>query len=124
VTPNRRVVFDASAVLAWVLCERGYEIVDKLMPFSVVPACALSESLYRASERGHALAPDQLRADLLGMGIWVEAVTDADTVRAAQLIIGSRSRQTSPRSSSLSLGDGLCLAVAERLARVRRGSAL
>ena len=43
----------------------------------------------------------------------VEPVTDADAERAAELIVASKA---SPGQGSLSLGDGLCIAVAERLA--------
>lgn len=43
-----RVVLDESAVLAWVLREGGYETVDKLLPFAVVPASAMVEVLYRS----------------------------------------------------------------------------
>ena len=111
-TPAPRVVLDASAVLAWVLRERGWDVVNQLLPIAVVATSAMTEVLYRAPERGHRLSPDQLHDDLLSLGIRVEPVTDGDTVRAAQLILASR---TAGAAQSLSLGDGLCLAVAERL---------
>lgn len=107
-----RVVLDASAVLAWVLSERGAATVDKMLAVSVVPASAMVETLYRASERGHHQAPGELHADLLALGVRVEALLDVDTVRAAQLIAASK---TSPDPGSLSLGDGLAIATAERL---------
>ena len=46
------------------------------------------------------------------MGVEVERETGADVVRAAELVAASR---RSPAEGSLSLGDGLCIAVAERL---------
>ena len=110
---NHRVTLDASAVLAWVLRERGFETIDKVLPVAVVPVSAMVEVLYRAVERGHRLSPSQLHADLLALGLTVEPVTDADAERAAELIVASKA---SPGQGSLSLGDGLCIAVAERLA--------
>lgn len=111
-SPAPRVVLDASAVLAWVLRERGWDVVDALLPVAVLPASAMTEVLYRAPERGHRLSPDQLHGDLLSLGIRVEPVIDDDTVRAAGLIATSRA---AGREQSLSQGAGLCLAVAERL---------
>ena len=107
-----KVVLDASAVLAWVLGERGAATVEKVLGVCVVPASAMVEVLYRAGERGHRQRPADLHADLLALGVHVEGLVDADTVRAAQLIAASKA---DPGESSLSLGDGLCIATAERL---------
>lgn len=109
---ERKVVLDASAVLAWILKERGFETVDKLLGVAVLPVSALVETLYRAPERGHRMGPDALRTALVHLGVHIEPVTDEDSVRAAELISASRARGG---DSTLSLGDGLCLAVAERL---------
>lgn len=109
---DRKVTLDASAVLAFLLRERGYETVDKLLKVAVVPTSAMVETLYRAVEKGHRRAAADLHDDLLALGLSVEPVTDADTVRAAELIVVSKQ---SPGPGSLSLGDGLCIAVAERL---------
>ena len=108
----RRVALDASALLAWVLRERGHETVDKLLAVAVIPASAMVETLYRAREKGHTQSSGALHADLLALGLTVEPVTDDDTVRAAELILDSKAE---PGRGSLSLGDGLCIAVAERL---------
>lgn len=108
----RKVALDASAILAWVLRERGHDVVDRLLPVAVTPASAMVETLYRAQEKGHRLSCAELHTDLLALGLTVEPLTDADTVRAAQLIAHSKQE---PSPGSLSLGDGLCIAVAERL---------
>lgn len=107
-----RVVLDASALLAWVLRERGHDTVSKLIAVAVIPASAMVETLYRAQERGHQQSSAALHTDLLALGIKVEPVVDTDTVRAAELIAISKA---DPGPGSLSLGDGLCIAVAERL---------
>jgi ribonuclease VapC len=112
VSDGRRVVLDASALLDWVMNERGRQTVDRLLAVSVIPASAMVEVLYRAAEKGHRLSPDQLHASLLEMGVEVEDVTAADVGRAGELIAASR---LDPLKGSLSLGDGLCIAVAERL---------
>ena len=108
-----KVVLDASAVLAWVLGERGAATVEKVLGVSVVPASAMVEVLYRAGQRGHRQQMTDLHADLIALGVRVEALVDADTVRAAELIAASRA---DPEPGSLSLGDALCIATAERLA--------
>ena len=108
----RRVVLDASALLAWVLNERGASTVDRVLEHAVAPASVMVEVLYRAAEKGHALAGDELYESLLEMGVEVGPVIAADVVRAAQLISDSRRGAS---GASLSLGDGLCIAVAERL---------
>ena len=108
----RKVALDASALLAWVLNERGADTVNQLLPFAVAPSSVMVETLYRAQERGHGMSCSELHASLLAVGLSVEPVTDEDTVRAAELIAASK-RAAGP--GSLSLGDGLCIAVAERL---------
>jgi len=49
------------------------------------------------------------------MGVQIEPLTEADADRAAALITDSRKAATSQRPASLSLGDGMCIATAERL---------
>jgi PIN domain nuclease of toxin-antitoxin system len=101
--------------VAWLCNERGAETVGKLLPFSVLPASVMAESLYRAKEKGHKLELFALHEAIKSMGVAVEPITDLDTVRAAELIGASRHGRADPGDPSLSLGDGLCLAVAERL---------
>lgn len=99
-------------MLAWVLSERGAATVDKVLAISVLPVSAMVEVLYRAVERGHRQISADLHTDLLALGVRVEPLLDADAVRAAELIAASKA---GPGSGSLSLGDGLCIATAERL---------
>lgn len=111
----RRVVLDASALLAWVLDERGADTIGKLLSVAVIPAPNLVEVLYRAPERGHRMSAGQLHEHMLAMGLTVEPLTASDVLRAAELIGHSRTARRNSTDDSLSLGDGLCLAVAERL---------
>jgi ribonuclease VapC len=110
-----RVVLDASAVLAWVLHESGADVVERLLPAAAIPAANLTEVLYRAPERGHGMTMEQLEAHLLAKGLTIESVTPDDARRAAELIRYSRDHRRGRRDSGLSLGDALCIAVAERL---------
>lgn len=109
---DRKVTLDASAVLAFLLRERGHQTVDRLLSVAVVPASAMVETLYRAVEKGYRGSPSDTYGDLLALGVIVEPVTAGDTVRAAELIVTSKQ---DPAPGSLSLGDGLCISVAERL---------
>jgi ribonuclease VapC len=111
-SPQPKSVLDASAVLAYVLDERGATVVERLLEISLITAANLTEVLYRACEMGYTGTPDELQDELLATGLRVEPVIAEDSARAAELIIGSRVRAT---HGSLSLADGLCIAVAERL---------
>ena len=75
----------------------------------------MTEALYRCKEKGHRLGSDDLHQSLRAMGVAVEPISEADGLRAAELIFESRSVRKSSTDRYLSLGDGLCLAVAERL---------
>jgi PIN domain nuclease of toxin-antitoxin system len=115
VSAPRRVVLDASALLAWVLNERGAHTIGKLLPVAVIPAPNLVEVLYRAPERGHRMPASQLQEHALAMGLAVEPFTASDVTRAAELIAYSRACRRDAQGDCLSLGDGLGLAVAERI---------
>ena len=110
----RRVVLDASALLAWVRNERGAETVGRLMSVGVVPAPNLTEVLHRARQRGHRMSPDELHDHLVAMGLEVESFKQTDSVRAAELLLYS-AEHPGPNDERLSLGDASCIAVAERL---------
>jgi len=110
----RRIVLDASALLAWVRNERGAETVGRLMPLAVVPAPNLTEVLHGARRRGHRMSPEELHDHVVAMGLEVESFKQTDTVRAAELLLYSV-EHPGPNDERLSLGDASCIAVAERL---------
>ena len=112
--PDRRVVLDAFAVIAWILRERGAATVDRLLPYAVIPAPNLTESLHVSRDRGHQLSCDQLHARILAVGAEIEPYTDDDTVRGAELLLYIDAKP-GPNAAGLSLGDAMCIAVAERL---------
>lgn len=110
----RRIVLDASALLAWVRKERGAETVGRLMSVAVVPAPNLTEVLHRARGRGHRMSPEELHDHVVVMGLEVESFKQTDAVRAAELLLYS-AEHPGPNDERLSLGDASCIAVAERL---------
>lgn len=96
-------LLDASAVLAWLLDERGAGRVDDLIVGASIGAANWSEVLQkvRSRERDAAEVGRLLRA----LGVEVIDVSASDAELAAEL--WSRDRP-------LSLGDRLCLAAAAR----------
>lgn len=97
-------VLDASAVLAFLRGEAGADRVERALPGSVVGAASWSEvaQKVRAAGGDWALA----RGLLSSYGVRVEPVTIEDAELAAS---------SWRAGSGLSLGDRLCLALAERL---------
>jgi ribonuclease VapC len=98
------IVVDASAVLAYLRREPGWEVVREAIGDSLMPAANWSEVLQKAVQ--HGLDATRVGRLLLSRGIAVEPVTIVDAEAAAYLW-GQR--------RNLSLGDRLCLALADRL---------
>lgn len=96
-------VLDASALLAWLVGEPGADAVETAEG-AVCGAANWSEVVQKVLSRGATL--DDVATAVNEIGLTVLVVTRADAERAARL------RATFP---ALSLGDRLCLALAERL---------
>ena len=96
-------VLDASAVLAYLQGEAGADMVNERLGDSVIGAANLSEVLARFTGATEASLVDAL---LTAKGVRVEPVLRSDAQTAARM------RHELPH---LSLGDRLCLALAERL---------
>lgn len=97
------VVLDSSALLACIFGEPGAREVARQLHGAHMGAANWSESLVKMRT---SLERESLSALALQLGLVVDDVTRVDAERAAEL------HATSP---SLSLGDRLCLALAERL---------
>jgi ribonuclease VapC len=102
---------DASAIVAWLLNERGAATVGRLPQFAVLPAPNVTGSIRTARTHGHRMTSDQLYSRLEASCAAVEPFLDVDAPRAAELLLFA-DRQA---NAQLSLGDALCMAVAERL---------
>lgn len=109
---DRRGVLDASAVLAWMFNERGGATVEKVLPFGVLATPNLTEVVYTVVERGYQGTVTALHSQIRATGLLIEPAVEDDAIRAAELIAESRANAD---RGSLSLGDGLCIAIAERL---------
>lgn len=107
----RRCVLDTSAVLDHILNRGCAKTARQLLSVAVIPATVLTETLYIGAS--NSIQPKQITKELHERGALIEPITENDARRAAQLI--TQSRASSNSSHCLSLGDGLCIAVAERL---------
>jgi PIN domain nuclease of toxin-antitoxin system len=105
------MVMDASAIVAWLLNERGAATISRLLQFAVLPAPNVTESIRTAQTRGHRMTSDQLYFRLDASCAAVEPFRNIDASRAADLLLFADRRL----NDKLSLGDALCIAVAERL---------
>ena len=108
IVPQRRdgAVLDASALLAWLVRERGADVVGEVLPRAVILAVNLSEVLYRGLSLGRNVAT--LPARLGHLGLRVEPFTAEDALIATDIFARDRRRV-------LSLADRCCLATATRL---------
>ena len=104
---NAGVVLDTSAVLALLQGEPGAEAVAGVMANARLGAANLTEAITRMIDRG--LTADAAWAAIEGLALDIDPV-DADLAIRASALRGPTS------SRGLSLGDRLCLALAQRLA--------
>jgi ribonuclease VapC len=100
------VVFDASAVLTLLHEEQGAARVRELLPGAMISTVNLAEVVARLAERS--LPEQEIRRviDRLRLRMWP---LDADLAFAAGLL------RPATRRLGLSLGDRVCMALAQRL---------
>lgn len=109
-TDARPAVLDASAVLAYMLREHGWQAVQTALPGGLLSAVNLCEIVGKFCERG--VPAPEVQADVLALGVEVMAFTPSQALEAARLRPGTR-------QLGLSLGDRACLALGlEHTARV------
>jgi PIN domain nuclease of toxin-antitoxin system len=115
---------DSSTVLTWVLQEQRWRSVDAMLQATgaepLLPGPVLAEVINRARAKGNASPPAQIAAALKGQGMVVVHPEDGDLVRCAELLERSAANPGPAASaggsrSTLSLADGLILAIVERL---------
>lgn len=107
-------VLDASAIIAWINDETGAPDVERLMPGSYITSVNATEVAAWALRRGWSGSTEQLLAALRAHAVAIEPVVEADVHRAAALL-AQRVPSVAGRAYSISLGDAVCIAVAERL---------
>jgi predicted nucleic acid-binding protein len=85
------VVLDSSAVVTWILQERGWRAIDAIFARGVdvvLLGPALTEVIDVARRRGNRSTPQQLADAVQAQGVRIEPSTIADLVRAAELARG------------------------------------
>lgn len=110
-------VVDASAVVALVRKEGGWRKVDAtLKRGATIASPNLAEAITVLKRRGNTATADELAENLAALGLNVEPVVAVDAVRAAEVILHSDALAANGElERPVSLGDAICLAVAERL---------
>ncbi len=98
-------VLDASAVIAFLRDEPGAALVEARLPRSIISTANLAEVASKLTDRG--LASFEVRAILGGLSFEIAPVDAALGLRAGLL-------RREKRAFGLSLGDRMCLALAER----------
>lgn len=99
------VVLDASAVLAMVYGEPGADHVLAVLPTAILSSVNAAEVIGRLIRDG--VSAQAATAQVRGLPCQISAVDEAVGVRAGELF-----EQT--RRTGLSLGDRICIALAER----------
>jgi PIN domain nuclease of toxin-antitoxin system len=111
-----RVVLDASVLVWWLLDSQGSPAmadVERLLPVAAVTAVNLAEVLYVLKSRSPGVDLQAVERELTTTGLTVVGVDPDDGCRIAELVSWSRLHR-GPDGGSLSLGDAVCIGVAER----------
>lgn len=117
------VAVDSSVLCALLLQEPGWQTIRGFLARPDVAVMlagpVLTEAIEVTRRKGNQSSADQLHQTIQAQGMRVEHPTDDDLVRAAELLELSKGNPgpPHPRSSlpvTLSLGDSLILAIAER----------
>lgn len=114
-TAEQRYLLDSSAVLAWLFQEPAGALVEPVLERSCMTIVGLAEVLRRAEIRGYLRGSDELAADLGALVDFVDIVAEVDGERCEELVRASYTRREERKTPALSLADGICVAVAERL---------
>lgn len=114
-TADRSYLLDSSAVLAWLFREPGGVMVEPVLTRSWMTTVNLAEVLRRAEARGYLRSSHELAADLGALISLEDVVAETDAKRCAELVQVSYAQRDKRKTPALSLGDGMCIAVAERL---------
>lgn len=107
---DAETVFDASALLAVLRGETGAEHAVPLLSSAIMSTANWSEVIARLRGLGAARDTASIREDVEGLGVEFVPVSVWAAERAAEM-------SSETRSLGLSLGDRLCLALAEETAR-------
>ncbi len=117
-------VFDSSVIVTLVLQESGWQPIQRVLANpdvdAILPGPVLTEAISVARRKGNQSTGEQIWEALSAFGARVEHPTEEDLIRAAELIEMSEDNPGPPnprngKEATLSLGDALIIAIAERL---------
>ena len=121
----KATVLDASALVALIRGESGWETVEQVARTgaSRVTATGLAETLIVLRRKGYRASSEEIVRDIHALGIAVEPVTEEDAAEMAFLSgevekLRARNARGANQIGMLSLGDSACLAVAKRLGAI------
>lgn len=116
------LALDSSVVCTLLLQERGWQAIQRTVQrddiAAIMPGPVLTEAIAVTRRKGNRSTAVQIHEALSALGLHVEHPTDADLVRAAELLEVSTAHpapSSGAGEATLSLGDALILAVTERL---------
>jgi len=117
--PAIKAILDASAIVALVRRERGWEVIRQIITAGTgaTTPTGLGEALITCSRRGYRGTRSELADDLRELGLVVVPLIEEDGEEIAYLLERSDALAVKGGISrgSLSLGDAACLAVAHRM---------
>lgn len=122
--PQHELCLDSSVVVNLLLQKSGWQAVHHALQrpnvTGILPGPALTETIAVTRRRGNRSTGEQIYQSLIALGVRIEHPTDADLLRAAELLELSRDNPGPPapltqEEGTLSLGDALILAITERL---------
>ena len=107
--PERRYVFDSSAVLALLSDEPGRDAAEEILPGALISAVNLAEVSSALCNKG--LDPEEVSDNVAALGLEVVPFDTRLAYRVGELRVPTR-------ALGLSLGDRACLVTAESLSAV------
>lgn len=118
---DRLIVLDASALIALLRREKGWQAVEKIIESgnAVTSPTGLAETFDICRNRKTGMSHTEIWEALSLIGLRVEPIIEQDAAEMAFLLEQADSvSKTKKNSGSLSLGDAVCLALGRRLGAV------
>lgn len=119
-----KLAFDTSTLVTFLIQERGWQAIQKVVTNpqveAVMPGPVLAETVTIAHRKGNTSTGLQIQQALTALGLAVVHPVDAHLLRTAELLELSTlnpgpTHPKTGRQATLSLGDALILATTERL---------
>ena len=115
------VILDASALVALLCKEKGWQIIDKILRSkdAVTTPTGLAETFNICKRKNTGLSRTEIYEYLISLGLKVEPLIEEDALEIAFILERAALLPlNNPKSHSLSLADAACLALGRRLGGV------